>query len=429
LWLRVAEFDNVPVPFDLVTKDGRFDFYREAIDSGLFAARFSKDQLVIQPQAFVGWIALNDRFGVEVAPRVPIADLDRLLAIAGAVPREFRAFTRRYGTSPHERPSFREAVGRALVAALEPIERYGLLHRYERQQIQTSHPKGRVLAFETARKHWAQGRRDRAAVIWYERSENVGPNQVLRVAVRLMARALDRETTRPARAIVRALNRSDRLLGRVVPSLAGLSDSDVRDPSRLPPIRSYYRPALELARTIVRARTVSLSDPGDELGLPSLLFKLDEAFEEYLRQVLTYGLRDLAPLCSVLPGRTAPPAGAEKSLFDEGGRPKANPDVVVVRGPADDRGEALVAIEVKYIDRSFGRGELEQAIGYSASYRCPTVLVRPRARGEREMGLEHVGRIDSVEIKSYVFDLGAVDLYAEERRWIAAIRDAAVSRL
>jgi hypothetical protein len=81
-----------------------------------------------------------------------------------------------------------------------------------------------------------------------------------------------------------------------------------------------------------------------------------------------------------------------------------------------------VVIEVKYVDRVFSREEIQQAIAYSAAYRCPVVLIRPRRVNEVFGNLELAGEIGQIRIETFLFDLNAPDAATEDRRLVSAIR-------
>lgn len=114
-----------------------------------------------------------------------------------------------------------------------------------------------------------------------------------------------------------------------------LSDPLVSDPQRLPAIRAYYERALRLASVIARGAGVAFGERGGEVELASLVVNLEDAFEAYLRFVLTSGLHDFLPVVQVLDGNDTESDGGGKRLFDtvsqEDLDPKsdATPDIVL----------------------------------------------------------------------------------------------------
>jgi 5-methylcytosine-specific restriction enzyme subunit McrC len=400
----------------LLLRDGSLDLYPEALPGDLFQVRLDHGRMKVKAQGLVGWIALNDRLGLDVSARVQIGDLDRILVKSGVAPKEFLALARTYDTSQVVLPSLRETIARAFLAAIEPIQTGGLYRPYVQRRDDTSFPKGRILPGETQRMHWPHGRRDRVRVSWFDKTLDVGPNQVLKLAIEALAELYQAASvTKGVRETSARLNAAHRLFDGVTATRAGLADPDVADTSRLPAVRDYYRPAIELAKMILAGQSVRIDRPGTTLELPSLLFSLDTAFEDYLRVVLAEQLRDLAPDVLVLDGNIKAPAGAGKGLFDGRASPPASPDIGLRSARHADRW--LVMVEVKYFDHGFGRDEFEQAIAYAASYRSPIVLVRPRNRSDTQMGLATIGQINSVELFSYVFDLGQSALDVVERRF------------
>lgn len=421
-WRAVREYQDVEIALSTLSDSGEFSIYPEALGSDTFAIRIKNGRLVLQARGLVGWVAVNHRLGLDIAPRVPIADLDAFLTRAGALPAAFAPLVRRYGTLPHHRPSLRDALAEALLTAVDAIASGGVYRRYERRMESTSFPRGRVMDFESARHHWGRGQRHRVIASWFAHDRDVGPNQVIRRALLQLADTYANAVRTKGRLqLLQRLNRAYQLFDGVSPSASALQDPEVVDPGRIPESRAYYRPAVELARTIVRGSTIRVAGPGDEVTMPSLLFKMDDAFEEYCRRVLQRRLTSVEAV-RVLDGILAPPTGGQRPLFDGPEEPGASPDVVIL--PIDGGGldPARLVIEVKYFDRDFGREEYEQAIAYAATFRCPALLVRPKTAREGRSGVTSIGSIGNIRLFSFAFDLAAADLDVEEARFTSEVR-------
>src|SRR4051812_21140776 len=117
VWWPATEYLDKEIPLDLVTARGAFDFGPGGLDPTVFEMRVKKDRLIVKPQGVVGWVALNDRLGLNISPRVPIADLDEFLTRSGAAPKEFAHLSRRYEVLTTYRPEFRDVITRAFLAA------------------------------------------------------------------------------------------------------------------------------------------------------------------------------------------------------------------------------------------------------------------------------------------------------------------------
>jgi 5-methylcytosine-specific restriction enzyme subunit McrC len=411
--VSLTEYGEVAIPLSLVMRDGAFDFFAEAAAGGdVFQLRFRGRDVVLKAGRYVGQVAVNQRLIIEVAPRLSVPNLDRILRLSGHIPREAATLRRSYAISPEPFPSLLDTITRSFLAALRPLHTEGLYRRYERRQEATSYPRGRFLFGPTITRHRGRGHTNRAEVSYFELMRDNGPNRALKLALwRLAALVRGRGPVRGWVQLLSDLNQATWLFEdvRLDTTASFMGDIDVRFPERIPAHRRYYVPALELARLVIEGRGVRFGLPGTDVTLPSLLIDLQEAFESYLRAMLPTRLDAIGYGFRVLDGNAKPPVGAMKTLFDTPQVPLAQPDIVIA-GPDGSR---LVA-EVKYINRDFAREEINQALAYALSYRAPCVLIRPRRPGD-ESGLAPLGTVAGVSLYRFHFDLGG-DLEPEEGR-------------
>lgn len=406
----VEEYGSTQVPLDLLMRDGKFDF---TANPDLFQLRFKGNEVVITASHFVGQIAVNDRLVLDVRPRVSIERLDRMLRLSGHVPIEAADLTRGYALSSEPLPALLDIVARAFLVALQPLRVQGLYRRYEPRREDTAFPRGRFLLGPTVQRHRARGRAQ-ATVSYFEHSADNGPNRALKLALwQLAALVNDRGPTKGWMQLVSELNRASHLFDGVRLDLARSfqSDREVDDPHRIPSSRSYYLPAIQLAKYVIEGRSIDFDRIGEELTLPSLLIDLQDVFERYLRTAIRLQVERLAYGISILDGNLQAPNGGAKELFDTRPSVDANPDIVVRQA-----GSVLATVlgEVKYIDRNFSREDINQAIAYAVSYHAPCLLIKPRRKGEA-VGLHPHGEVAGTRIYRYHFDLAA-DLEDQERR-------------
>ena len=193
----------------------------------------------------------------------------------------------------------------------------------------------------------------------------------------------------------------------------------------IPFVQPIVGSAQNLPLAIIGGKAVALEDADIGVEMPSLLIKMSEVFEAYLRNVLTaaamvdpWGVR-------VLDGNKHAPAGAaKKNLLDSGVAHEATPDIVLTAGPTRQPDHRLL-IEVKYkpAKSTVDRDDLNQTLAYGVSYRTPeVVVVQPRAGGSAIAGLRPLGSLAGMNVSLYVFDLDAADLLAEEQRFVDAVR-------
>ncbi len=423
--MEVPEYGQVPVSYDDLFVRGKLDLYPEVIGKKYFSFYLQKDNLIFQAGGYVGLIPINDRVILDVRPRVPVANLERILQVTRETPVTL-SYRREYASLLAPSPSLLDILANELLAGLSHIEAQGMQKEYLRQTADTSFPRGRFLMGETVQRHLARGRTHSAAVSWFEHSADTGVNRCLKYAIWLLAQRYRALTFRRGQAaIAAALNRAYQLFGRVTldSSRSFLRDPLVADPSRIPALRDYYVPLVRLAVTIIENRGVSFERRGEGLLLPSMIFDFDQVFERYVLLVLQERLAGSG--LRVLDGKRGAPEGGRKLLFDESPRGEgAEPDVVVERG-----GETAVVAEVKYKPVDFpDRSDIEQAIGYGFSYRCKdVVLVHPKRDGGTP-GLHHVGTMQGYKFHQYVMDLAAEDPEAEEATFAAAIASLATPK-
>lgn len=417
----LREYGEVVVGLDVIMRNGRFDFYPDAVREALFEVRFRGQEVVVKAGHFIGRIAVNEQLIIDVVARVPANNLGRILRVAGQVPTEFERLYREYSLTQEPYPPLLDVFARALVAALRPLESEGIYRRYQRHDETSSFPRGRFLLTETVMTQWSRGRRDRARTSVFEHTTDNGPNRVLKLAVwHLAALAAARPKQKGTTRLLGELNRAYRLFDGVAldTSLACLNDQETLDPTLIPPQRDYYVPAVRLARAIINRQSVEFDRIGEELVLPSLLIDLQTAFEDYTRAVLRQRLTPVHPGLEVLNGKQLEPVGGGKALFDAGSKVPAEPDIVIRVGRGADRFQLVC--EVKYIDRDFSREHVNQALAYAVSYRVPVVLIRPCLSHETS-GLSKHGEVSGITVYRYLFDL-AGQLGDEEQNFAISMR-------
>jgi 5-methylcytosine-specific restriction enzyme subunit McrC len=222
------------------------------------------------------------------------------------------------------------------------------------------------------------------------------------------------ERTLESRRILRRINRLYRLFDGVT---LDHRRSFLRDPlvvgaHRLPSLRAYYRDALDIALAIVREHAVSFEREGSALELRSLILNMHQVFEDYVRNVLAREADANRWTARVHDGNGK---AGRKLLFDQRPSEWATPDIVV-RNDYGPGPRTPVLLEVKYKPDSGApdRGDLNQAISYAATYRCPNVvLVQPQGDSGFS-GLRRLGTLGDIAVYQHIIDLSADDLAAEE---------------
>lgn len=429
--IRIREFEWQEIPTEQLLKDGRLNLGPAVEDQGkYFNTKLTPTGLKLQALGYTGVIPINDEVVIEVVPRVPVKNLSRLMEISGQVPEPLVGVTRRYERSGTIYPSLVALYAEALSDALGTVHSQGLLREYERREEVTSVPRGRLLVGRTVQQQIARGVNHRVAVTWFQRTTDNPANRCLRYAVWRLIQYNEqfkddirrKEYQRTARTLSRCLNELDGV--HLDLSTRFLQDPIVTGRRPLPTLRRQYRPALDLALAIIGGHAVSLQNAEDGLAMPSLLIKMSDVFEAYLRQVLVRAAeRENWPV-RVFDGNLSPPSGAKKkNLLDSGKTHSATPDIVLSSGPIKNLDHRLV-IEVKYKPamKAIHRDDLNQTLAYGVSYRASElVIAQPKAGTGMISGLHHVGVLEGMTVSRYVFDLDAADLEIEEGRFASAM--------
>ena len=387
--------------------------------------------LTIQAQGFVGLIPVNDRLTLEVTPRAPLANLSRILELSGASPVALIHALRLYQLEGGMYPSLASVYARGLRAAVDMIVDRGLLKEYERVDEITSVPRGRIDMKTTMQRLLPRGLNHQVAVTRWRRTVDQPVNRCLLYAAWRLSQYAHQFSAsispRHRRRLHSDLNYVALQFQGVRLDLAErfLTDDLVTGRRRLLSLRSYYRPALDLALAVIGREAILLERSGGALELPSLIVNLSAAFEAYVRRTVARVPVDPARDIEVLDGNLDPPDGGRGRLFHEGADVVATPDVVYHHRRD---GTVPLLLEVKYTPagRQIDRDDLNQAIGYAFAYRSPSVvLVQPRGAASLiPTGLSEIGRIGEVTVWRYVIDLSA-DLFDAEARMAEALGDLA----
>jgi 5-methylcytosine-specific restriction enzyme subunit McrC len=263
----------------------------------------------LTPGSHVGAINLPD-LAVQIRPKIP---LERVL------------FLFSYALDPHKwvddlssfakEPSLVEAVIPGFVAQVRRAFRRGVLQGYRTEEAALPTVRGRLRFDEQIRERF--GLLPPAEVRYDEFTEDIQVNRLIKAAIRRLARLRIRSEV--ARRSLRAF---DVLLVNVA--------NVEYDPRRLPEVRFdrlniHYRPAVALARLILRSTSFELSH--GQVRAASFLVDMNEVFEDFLVVALREALR--------LSQREFPQgASGRRLLLDEAGEVRLEPDLSWWAGPA-----------------------------------------------------------------------------------------------
>lgn len=418
--VEVAEYGYINVPSELWVGDGHKAIFNTEIDNrDILRPSFVKGTLRLQATSYVGVIPINDRLVVRVKPRVPLANLTRMVVDTGHGLTALRAL-REYSGKGTADDWAMDLYATALIDYIDGLLLEGMFRTYVRREDEGHFPHGRMEMSRTLQRFAARGVPNKAAYSWHERTIDNPINRCVKSAMEAIYVYLAKRSGSKNRA------RLARLAGQLPafdevsddPNMRYLDDPEVIGSTPLPDSRAYYRPVLDLSRLIVRGVGIALDLGGSDVEMGSLLIDTNTLFENFVRvslakhaavnhwpmSVLDGNGEGKVPLYDI-PDVLPSPLGKPMPALASRDRGKAQPDIVF---SALDGQVSLIA-EVKNTDKGKNsripdRSEVEQAITYALRYGLNfTVLVHPWLRGEK--GLVYIGRIRTIDVYDYRLDL------------------------
>jgi len=425
--VECEEYQHIELDKELWISDQHTIVLNSEIDGrDVLRANFRRGVLQLQATSYVGVIPLNEHVVLRVRPRVPLANLTRMVIATGHSVLPLRAFREYAGRGTADDWAM-DIYTEAMLDHIDRILDSGMMRVYERLEGEGHYPHGRVDVARTVQRFAARGIPNKAAYTWHERTVDVPANRCLKAAMELVLTHLLKERDQP--------RKGDRVkIKRLAGQLAAfdevaddrilnfLEDPEVVGVLPLPDTRSYYRPALDLALLIVRGQGIALELGGDDVRMGSLLIDTNKLFENFVRVSLTRHAADANWPVDVLDGNKegrvdlydAPdpspaPFGTPLVALAHADAGAAQPDVVL----RSSSGAHILIAEVKNTvhgrdaeaeDVLPERGEVEQAVTYALRYDLSfTLLIHPWIRGSK--GLVYVGRVRTVDVYDYKLDL------------------------
>ena len=426
-----SEYDHIDIDPSLWLSEAHETRFSSEIDGrDVLRASFQKGRLRVQATSYVGVIPLNDRVVVRVKPRVPIANLTRMVIETGHSVLPLAAFREYAGRGTADDWTM-DVYADALLDLVDALLDAGRLRAYCREEGEGHFPRGRIDVTRTMQRFAAQGIRNKAAYSWFERTVDTTANRCVKAAMRVIHDHLSKTRSKPRKGDRARLARLAGQLGAFDEVSDDLDYRFLADPHvlgllPLPDSRAYYRPVLDLAVVIVRAVGLRIELGGKDVRLRSLLIDTNKLFENFVRISLAKHAADNAWPVQVVDGNTdvghvdlydvpnplPAPLGRPMTALASRDPGKAQPDVVL---KTLDGAYPLIA-EVKNTvhgmssttDTLPNRGEVHQAVTYALRYNLPfTLLVHPWVNGTK--GLVYVGRVRSIDVYDYRLDLSSED--------------------
>ena len=424
--ISMNEHEEAVLPLDVLREDGALDLYVDVQARFEISYKRNRQRFVIRSGGWVGYIPISQSYALDVDTRVPVSNLERILARSGdASVMLFENYTRPYEHTKERPQRLYDMLADQFLGALDLVWRNGVAKAYVRTERRSAAPFGRIDPFRSKHLTLRTGRPE-AIFSAFVRTPNCRPNQILCTAVRrLVALYTEWQEQEEQRARLRRLREASRRFDALAVSA---SDGELGWGSILCEIRGMpvhrqgYVRALELANVIVGGYGVKIRGGDGGLVLPAVLVDMAATFERYARGVLK---RNLEQDFVVRDGNLSGDDGGRRVLFAEffgsGDNPWATPDIVV----GDGRGIRVI-IDVKYkpAKNMPDRNDMNQVLSYGITYGCQDVMiVYPNVPSD---GIEmlYLGLVGSIRVYRGSLDLSAQDLEAEEERFARSVADS-----
>lgn len=413
--IKTREHETVPIAGDLILTEGRLNLYPDLPADRLFKLSLRPAGVTIQPAGYIGFVPLNALVALEIAPRIPVANVEYLLAKSGLTPEITLSHIRAFGETKEAAAPFLMLLATRFVGLLRELRFEGLFKSYAPRRYVGASPSGRLFPFATALRSRTSGQ----AVAVFERFDRTLDNPINQLILAAGRKLL----ASPLLADGEANAKLARLIRQGLSPFSGVSrvaEPAIPDQAKLPANRPFLRQLVNVSGVILRERGVRLRGEG-RLRLPTFLIQMDKVFETYVRKTLQAD--DALDGISVLDGNLRPPAGAQAVLFATPGplgNHELSPDIIMAQ-----EGAPVSVIEIKYKPcfKKPDRDHIEQLLTYALGYNVRRAALLYPAAEEQATALTPLGTVNGIECFKITFDLSADDLGESENELRRLIRD------
>ena len=412
--LTIPEFRDVEIPESLLLPSGELLAYPEVIERNFFSIRYRKGKPIFQAGGWVGVIPINDKLCLNVIPKVPISNLERLVFLSNHKPDVLKSFKRRYSPHDYSSKTLSEFLTDCLIKHIEDILNTGIFKQFTKVENTTLFPSGKINFNKTIR---ARGKSNSSHVVTssYERTVDNVPNQFLKSVCLEFSKNPELMRDKHRRLSVQY----------ILNSFSDVSNYyDIQDASAdrsLAPenLKENYRDAVSLSLILVSGKGISFK-PSGSTSANSLILNLAEAFEWYILEILRSAYNENVPI-QVLDGNKGGVNGGKKPLLNSpAGSPAtskpimATPDIVLKTSHGGQTTSVVIDVKYKSVDNLPDRDDLNQVISYAASYGASYgVLILP-ANEKNPSGLNLIGELPNIKFYTLFVDLNHADIETEE---------------
>ncbi|WP_315265538.1 5-methylcytosine restriction system specificity protein McrC [Pseudomonas fragi] len=421
----IAEFKEIEAPASLFLSSGEISAFPSIIEKNYFSIKYKKGKTVFQAGGYVGIIPINSNLSIDIRPKVPIANLERIVFISNHQPQILKEFKRRYDPHDYSSASLSDFIIDCFLKSAEELCAGGLLKTYKESSSTGFFPKGRIDFASTVRAR-SKTNDSRVTSQWFDRTTDTIPNQFLKsVMLMLLNNASLMKDKNRKRSALYILNQLSDISDRDLHTLNS-HPSIITPQDFIPSTKEIYLDTISLAKIILEGKGLSYQ-AGSSASASALVLNIAEAFEWYLLAILRSSKYNNHEL-KVLDGNKSGSEGGKRNLLDPssnkyyiGNKVEATPDIVIEYIRNSESFNIVIDVKYKSIKKIADRDDINQIISYAASYNSSCGILIFPANEHNTSGIINIGKIGNIEIFQYFFDLNNADIESEEVVLIEAL--------
>lgn len=406
---------------EVMSADGSFCFVPEVKGKSYFDIDYKKNELVIVAGNYIGQVPLTDELVIHVAPKVPIANLARIVGIASQPVRCLDFFRRKYRLEGSASKNILEAMCRSLLASLHELDAEGVYREYSVKRMEHSGLRGRIDIPSFVRTSIPKARRTSIPCTYHELSLDTLYNRVIKRTINELGFLLSRTVDKDKKLLRQLAEFSDIFQAVPLDTSASLlpkarAQLELR---HVPDLRHYYLDILDVCFIVLAGSGVELVDQKGNAGMHSLVVNLEDTFEQYTRLTLRNSAEFKGNQIAVLDGNVE----GKSSLFLDNLAYDAKPDLIVQRS-----GHTCLIGDAKY-KPTLAESDRYQLISHAQSYGANVAFFVTPALDGKNAGpvfIGTIGKVNPIKIYHYRMDLDADDLPSEESlfvSWVLSLLD------
>lgn len=344
----------------------------------------------LRAAGFIGFLPLTSDIILNLRPKFALANLWRMLSLADEAFARILPVLRSYETADEFAPH--HLLARAYCHYLRQILRSGIVRGYYNEAYR-GHFRPKVEFGPTIARYLSRGNEVDVVSNVVSFSANLRVNRIIKAGCLRFLPLIPRTDKWSGEKAL--LEEALDALESVVPS--PMEPHEIALSESVPMrVRDAYRGALTTYAVLLGFVKVGFAYRAAGSELPSFLFRLDDVFESFVRNILRAGLRGDG--ISIVNGNDA---RHQEPLFSDNRRFPVKPDIIFRK-----RKNICAVGEVKYKDK-LEEQDRYQLISHTLALGAQIGIWVSPASSADEAGLDYVGSIGGARFHHYRLDLGS----------------------